>query len=67
MGQRSTILRKILNSNRAKKGPWKKLSNLFFGHLDFLSSCKGFLALHFLLAITLVCCQVVVSCWPQRY
>ena len=47
----------------------EKLSNLFFGHLDFLdfSSCKGFLALHFLLAITLVCCQVVVSCWPQRY
>ena len=45
----------------------EKLSNLFFGHLDFLLSCKGFLALHFLLAITLVCCQVVVSCWPQRY
>ena len=42
MGQQSTILRKILNSNRAKKGPWKNFPIYFLAIWIFFQAVKGF-------------------------
>ena len=80
MGQRSTILRKILNSNRAKKGPWKNFPIYFLAIWTFFQAVKGFWPCIFFWPLPwfvakqlfLACLKdierkLVVSCMPSRY